>query len=166
LKLKNACGLLGRSSPSWCVLGVFRSGHPGSFVVNWNVDPLPQDWPLWISLATSSILSSGPGKTDQGQVRQHAPSMRWFVRFPLSSEASDTISTLIPVESAGSFGDGRCCHPSGYLQIALGLLTRSHQARLALSGPAIAGSIQAFPKALYCLAHHQNPFANSTRLIA
>jgi hypothetical protein len=121
LKLKNACGLLGRSSPSWCVLGVFRSGHPGSFVVNWNVDPLPQDWPLWISLATSSILSSGPGKTDQGQVRQHAPSMRWFVRFPLSSEASDTISTLIPVESAGSFGDGRCCHPSGYLQIALGL---------------------------------------------
>ena len=32
-----------------------------------------------------------------------------------------TISTLIPVESAGSFGDGRCCHPSGYLQIALGL---------------------------------------------
>jgi hypothetical protein len=32
-----------------------------------------------------------------------------------------TISTLIPVKSAGSFGDGRCCHPSGYLQIALGL---------------------------------------------
>jgi hypothetical protein len=23
---------------------------------------------------------------------------------------------LIQVESAGSFGDGRCCHPSGYLQ--------------------------------------------------
>ena len=68
---------------------------------------------------------------------------------------SNTISNLIPVESAGSFGDGRCCHPSGYLQIALGLLTRSLQARLALSGPAIAGSIQAFPKALYCLAHHQ-----------
>ena len=76
-----------------------------------------------------------------------------------------TISTLIPVESAGSFGDGRCCHPSGYLQIALGLLTRSHHARLALSGPAFAGSIQAFPKALYCLAHHQNPFADSTSLI-
>ena len=149
-----------------------------------------------------------------------------------------TISTLIPVEFAGSFGDGRCCHPSGYLQIdgirlpadsatssrlrhqpqatapvctrllclglsrgprpsdcfagyivhpctrcsqgspvgfirrmqmtttrpsqglvstglvALGLLTRSHQARLALSGPAFAGSIQAFPKSLHCLAHH------------
>ena len=30
---------------------------------------------------------------------------------------SYTISTLIPAESAGSFGDGRCCHPSGYLQI-------------------------------------------------
>ena len=29
----------------------------------------------------------------------------------------NTISTFIPVESAGSFGDGRCCHPSGYLQI-------------------------------------------------
>jgi hypothetical protein len=107
----------------------------------------------------------------------------------------DTICTLILVESAGSFGDGRCCHPSGYLEIdgirlppdkatssrlqhapqssvsvptglvALSLLTRSLQARLALSGPAIAGSIQAFPKALYCLAHHQNPFADSTRLI-
>jgi hypothetical protein len=107
----------------------------------------------------------------------------------------DTISTLILVESAGSFGDGRCCHPSGYLEIdgtrlpadgatssrlqhapqssvsvptglvALSLLTRSLQARLALSGPAIAGSIQAFPKALYCLAHHQNPFADSSRLI-
>jgi hypothetical protein len=25
------------------------------------------------------------------------------------------------VESAGSFRDGRCCHPTGYLQIALGL---------------------------------------------
>jgi hypothetical protein len=49
--------------------------------------------------------------------------------------------------------------------VALGLLTRSLQARLALSGPAIAGSIQAFPKDLYCLAHHQIPFANSTRLI-
>ena len=34
--------------------------------------------------------------------------------------------------------------------VALGLLTRSLQARLALSGPAIAGSIQAFPKA--CIA--------------
>ncbi len=34
---------------------------------------------------------------------------------------SNTISTLIPVESAGSFGDGRCCNHSGYLQIALGL---------------------------------------------
>jgi hypothetical protein len=33
----------------------------------------------------------------------------------------DTISTLILVESAGSFGDGHCCHPSGYLQIALSL---------------------------------------------
>jgi len=53
--------------------------------------------------------------------------------------------------------------PTGF--VALGLLTRSLQARLALSGPAIAGSIQAFPKALYCLAYHQNPFANSTRLI-
>jgi hypothetical protein len=36
--------------------------------------------------------------------------------------------------------------------VALGLLTRSRQARLALSGPAGAGSIQDFPKALYCLA--------------
>jgi hypothetical protein len=33
------------------------------------------------------------------------------------AEMCDTISTLIPVELAGSFGDGRCCHPSGYLQI-------------------------------------------------
>jgi hypothetical protein len=59
-------------------------------MVNWNVVPLPQDWPLWISLAPSSIMSSGPGKTEQGQVRQHALSMRWLVRFPLFSEASDT----------------------------------------------------------------------------
>ena len=36
--------------------------------------------------------------------------------------------------------------------VALGLLTHSRQARLALSGPAGAGSIKAFPKALYCLA--------------
>jgi hypothetical protein len=34
---------------------------------------------------------------------------------------ANTISTLILVKSAGSLGDGRCCHPSGYLQIALGL---------------------------------------------
>jgi hypothetical protein len=33
------------------------------------------------------------------------------------AEMRDTISTLIPVELAGFFGDGRCCHPSGYLQI-------------------------------------------------
>jgi hypothetical protein len=37
---------------------------------------------------------------------------------PVSSRPwNNTISTLIPVESAGSFGDGRCSHPSGYLQI-------------------------------------------------
>jgi hypothetical protein len=34
-----------------------------------------------------------------------------------TTDGSYTISTLIPVESAWSFGDGRCCHPSGYLQI-------------------------------------------------
>lgn len=50
-------------------------------------------------------------------------------------------------------------HPSGYLQIARGLLTRSAQARLALSGPALAGSIQAFPKALYWLATCQDSIA-------
>ena len=55
--------------------------------------------------------------------------------------------------------------PGGTGLVALGLLTRSLQARPALSGHAIAGSIQAFPKDLYCLAHHQIPFANSTRLI-
>ena len=106
-----------------------------------------------------------------------------------------TISTLIPVELAGSFGDGRCCHPSGYLQIdgirrsggrchlfeaaacAAVYRARPHGLGCPRSfdslapssarplGPASAGSIQAFPKALYCLAHHQNPFANSTRLI-
>ena len=35
----------------------------------------------------------------------------------LVPSAPDTISTLIPVESADSFGDGHCSHPSGYLRI-------------------------------------------------
>ena len=51
-------------------------------------------------------------------------SLRLETRHSLHSVSlrhSYTISTLIPVESAGSFGDGRCCHSSGYLQIALGL---------------------------------------------
>ena len=117
-----------------------------------------------------------------------------FSCFPCSY----TISTLIPVESAGSFGDGRCCHPSGYLQIdgirlclsisrclrpfrdcpgssGTGYSVPSRALGVRRTVPPLRGCgmrrrlPRPFPRAwlpsVCRLAHHQIPFANSTRLI-